>query len=72
MEVDGVTRLLMESNRPAEPCGAGGAAGSFAGRTNGPGLDFGRGQPLGLATGLLGAKDSFQPLGVNCQISLLG
>ena len=61
-------------NRPAEPCGARGVAGSCTGRANRLTADSGVGgiQPLGLGGGLLGAKVSFQPLGVSCQMSLFG
>ena len=60
--------------RPAEPWGTGVTSGVFRGQTNGPRVEPGLGgiQPSGVGEGLLGAKVSFQPLGVSCQMSLLG
>lgn len=69
---DSNAQTLVRRNRPAEPYPAAGAAGSCAGSASGAGLDFGRGQPLGVATVRLGAKVSSHPLGVSCQMSLLG
>ena len=69
-----LTCKLLDCNRPAKPCGAHGASASCAGRANRPTAELrvGRIQPLGLGSGLLGAKVSFHPLGVRCQMSLLG
>jgi hypothetical protein len=62
----------MIGNRPAEPCGAARPGGEFGGLN-----DLGRfrsrpSQPVGQWVGVLGAKVSCQPLGVSCQMSLLG
>ena len=66
--------LLIGRNRPAEPYGSSGAAGSCTGRANRLTVEARVSgiQPLGLDGGLLGAKVSCQPLGVSCQMSLLG
>jgi hypothetical protein len=66
--------MVLQGNRPAEPCAARGASGNSTGRANRLTAEsrVGRIQPLGLGGGLLGAKVSFQPLGVSCQMCLLG
>ena len=48
------------------------AGGEFHGASEAAGSSGGRIQPLGLGGELFEAKVSFHPLGVSCQMSLLG
>lgn len=61
-----------EGKRPAEPCATGRAGGEFHWASEPAGSSGGKIQPLGLGRKLLDAKVSFHPLGVSCQMSLLG
>ncbi len=70
---DGRTEgIPYDRNRPAAPYGTGSGSGGLTGRAKGLDWTIGEIQPLALGDGLLGAKVSFQPLGVSCQMSLLG